>query len=476
MDKTSFVVILMVLLFFIINISVLRSKYIKPQTIEDYAVAGRSLNWVLAAFSYIGAWYVGAIYTDWFATAVHYGVFALYLACYALGSLLILYIIAKPVWTMGKEHNLLTIADFIGLRYQNRYFRLFFALFTFAFWFPWLIIELKAVGFTLAVATHGLINFDLGVTVVAIFVIIYCYYGGARACAVGSLTQAAFFICFGAGLIYLLIKEAYGGIIPLYEMVSAQKPELLELQSSWNGKLFISSALTGTLGVFCWPDQFSQLYRAESPRAMRRTLLIGPLAVIAAAFLPLMLGLGASLLPGFPADTNSGIFWLAEHFAGPLGLAIMTVTVVAACISTIASIINAAAIIITNDLRLSEDSLSQETMLKNAKAATIVVGLLSLWLATIELPKLIEIEFIIYNCIVQATVPLLLGLYWKKGNVVGAVVGMLVGSITVIYGVFYPNAFGWSNGWSGGMIGLIFNFSLYILLSYLWPAIRPLNL
>ncbi|HBQ43046.1 MAG TPA: hypothetical protein DD724_02130 [Lactobacillus acetotolerans] len=461
------IVILTVLIFWGFNILVLKAGFVKPQSIEEYAVANRSLRWVHVSFSYIGAWYVGATYTDWFTTAVNFGIFAQYLVLYALGSFVLVYILARPVWMMGKKHNLLTLADFIELRYQSRVFKIFYALFTFAFWVPWIIIELKTVGYILSVATGDLINFDFAVTIVALFIIIYCYYGGARACAVSSLYQVTVFILLGGGLVYFLIREAYGGLIPLYGLVRAQKPELLGLQGSWNGNLFISSMLTGTIGAMCWPDEFTHLYRGNSPTAMRRTVILVPFAVIAVAFLPLMLGLGAGLLPGFPANTSMGILWIAEHFGGPMGLALMVVVVLAACISSIASIINAASIVIVNDFRLAGKELAPDNALKNAKATTIVVGLLSLWLATIQLPKLIIIEFILYNCIVQAAVPLLFGLYWKKGNIIGAVTGMLAGSITVIYGVLYPSAFTWSNGWSTGMIGLSINCCLYVLFAYL---------
>ncbi|WP_418791874.1 sodium:solute symporter family protein [Phosphitispora sp. TUW77] len=467
MREPQLIVIFIVLIFLGINILVLRTGFVKPKSIEDYAVAGRSLKWIQVAFSYIGAWFVGATYTDWFATAVNYGIFAQYLVLYALGGLVLVYILAKPVWTMGKKHNLLTLADFIELRYQNRAFKMFYSLFTFAFWVPWLVIELKTAGYILSVATRNLINFELGITIIALFITVYCYYGGARACAVGSLYQVCIFIFLGGWLVYFLIREAYGGIIPLYEFVSSQKPELFSLEGSWNANLFVSSMLTGTLGAFCWPDEFTHLYRAESPAAMQRTILLVPFAVIAVAFLPLMLGLGAGLLPGFPADASRGILWLAEHFGGALGLAMMAVVVLAACISTIASIINAASIIIVNDFQYTGRKLSPQAALKNAKATTIVVGLLSLWLATIQLPKLIIIEFILYNCIVQAAVPLLFGLYWKKGNITGAVAGMLTGSVIAIFGVLHPSAFTWSNGWSTGMIGFCVNCFLYVMFAYM---------
>lgn len=463
MHESGLIVIFTVLIFLILNIIVLKLGFVKPQSIEDYAVAGRSMKWIHVSFSYIGAWYVGATYTDWFTTAVNYGIFAQYLVFYALGSFVLVYILARPVWTMGKKYNLLTLADFIELRYQNRAFKLFYGLFTFAFWIPWIIIELKTAGYVMSVATRDFINFDFGVTIIALFIIVYCYYGGARACAVSSIYQVSIFILLGGGLVYYLIREAYGGIIPLYQFVSAQKPELLRLQGNWNGNLFVSSLLTGTLGAMCWPDEFMHLYRAESPTAMRRTILLIPFAVIAVAFLPLMLGLGAGLLPGFPANTNTGILWLAEHFSGALGLAIIVVVILAACISSIASIINAASVIIVKDFRLSKKELSPDVALKNAKATTIVIGLLSLWLATIQLPKLIIIEFIVYNCIVQASVPLLFGLYWKRGNITGSVAGMLAGSIIAIYGVLNPSTFAWSNGWSAGMIGLCVNCFLYVL-------------
>ncbi|MCG8540178.1 MAG: sodium:solute symporter family protein, partial [Clostridia bacterium] len=403
----------------------------------------------------------------WFAASAGLGIFAQYLVIYSVASLVIMYLMARPVWIWGKVFDLETQADMIGLRYGNKKFKVLFSLATFLFWFPWLILEMKTIGYIVAAATYHSINFNIGMIIVSLFVVIYSFYGGARATAIGNLVQGITFTVIGTITVYYLIRKIYGGVFAIYPVLQELKPELLTLQGGFGGNYWASVIITCTLGAFTLPGIFNRIYMADSPKAVKKSVFIAPLAGVFIGFLTLALGLGAGLLEGFPADAQSAIFWMADHYGGPFVLALIGIFALSACMSTISAVINTASVLIAKDLASSVvKNLSRETMLKYAKGLTIGVGLISLYIATIDLPNLMMIALVMYDCIVQAFIPLFVGLFWRKSNLPGAFAGMLIGVVIALYGNLNPQSIAWTGGWSAGMVGMGVNFIVHIICGF----------
>lgn len=465
----TYVIIACIIVFLIINMIVIFRLHKTPDSFEAYSVGNRSFGFILYTLTYTGYWYVGSVYISWFSTAARVGVFAQYLLIYSMASLVIFYFMAKPVWTWGKIHQLETQADIIELRYKNTLFKHAFSIMTFFFWFPWIILEMKTVGYTISVATGNMIDYNLGMVIVCLYVIIYTFYGGARGSSIGSAVQAICFAGFGAIIIGFLVWKVYGGIYSLFDLVEKQNPELLILQEGYNGLYWSSVVITSTLGAFCLPGVFRLLYLAESYRTIRKTACFAPVIVIPNFLLLLLLSLGGMTLPGFPDVPEVSFFWIAGTYGGNLILGLVAVVALAASMSTVSAVINSSAIIISKDwIGGILKKASREEMLKYAKGATIAAGILSLYIASIDIPNLLFIALLMYDFIVQAIVPLFVGLYWKKSNLIGASTGMIAGIIIAMLGNIMPSSIEWSGGWSAGMIGLMVNLIIHIFCGFVW--------
>ena len=106
---TKVLIILGVLLVFIaVNIAVIVLFHKRQETLEEYSVGSRSFGWILVSFAFMGGFYGGSIYTDWFSESARIGIFAQYTLIYYAGSHLILLFMIKPVWTWGKVYGLQT--------------------------------------------------------------------------------------------------------------------------------------------------------------------------------------------------------------------------------------------------------------------------------------------------------------------------------------------------------------------------------
>lgn len=452
--------------FFIINAVIIKLAHRKQDSLEEFAVGGRSFPWYLSMFGFIGAWYVGAMYTGWFADSANLGLFAQYLALYSLGSMVMMYTIVRPVWIWGKEYQLETNADLAELRYGSKKFGTFIAITTFLFWSPWLIVEIKTIGYLISAATYGTVSFNLGLVLVSLFVIVYCWLGGARASAVGALVQGVFFTIVGTALVLYLMFQAYGGITPMFKQIAEVAPELLVISDSVGYGTWSSAIIIGALGGMMMPGVFIRMYMTKNVTESKKAVLIVPFIGAVFTIFLLWLGLGSGLLTGFPEDAQSGAFWIADQFGGPVALGLMGVFALAASMSTISAATLTAAVMIGKNI-LAPLKLSREQTLRVSKMATLVVGLIAIGIATLEIGRLVSIILYVYDCIVQVAVPMVLGLFWKRGNVYGAFIGTVVGMLVVLTAGIFPWLTNWAGSWSAGSVGLLYNLILYVVVSLL---------
>lgn len=466
MSKAA-VAIGLILAYFILNAVIIRVLGRKQEDLEEYGVGSRSFGWLLNAFSYIGGWYVGTMYTGWFSNAATIGVFAQYVMIYSISSLFIMYFMARPVWVWGKVYNLETQGDLIELRYGSRKFKFLFAFLAFIFWSPWLILEIKTIGYVVQAATYQAIGFNLGLIIVSVFVVGYSFLGGARATAVGGLVQGLTFTIVGVIAIYYLIVRAYGGVYEVYNIVEAFKPELLTL-GPLGGRYWASVLITCTLGGFTLPGLFVRIYMADSPRSVKKAVLIAPIVGILIGYTILVLGLGGLSFSDFPADPQAGAFWMAGKFGGAVFVGLVGILALAASMSTLAAVVNVASVLIAKDLVGTVASkMDRKGLFKMARKLTIGIGILAIFIATKDIPNLMFIAIFMYDCSVQGFPAIFLGMYWKRANMPGAAIGMLVGVFFSFAGSLAPASIAWAGGWSGGMIGLFFNAIIVIALGFI---------
>lgn len=468
------IAISIIISFFILNAIIIKLAHRKQDSMEEYAVGGRSFPWYLSTFGFIGAWYVGAMYTGWFADSANLGVFAQYLALYSLGTSVVLFVIVRPIWTLGKIYNLETNADLAELRYNSKKFGTFIAITTFLFWTPWLIVEIKTIGYLISAATYGAVPFNVGLIIVSLFVLIYSWLGGSRAGAVGALVQGLFFTIVGTIVIGYLIYSTYGGITPMFQLIAQTKPELLIITNEIGVEVWSSVIILGALGGLMMPGVFIRMYMSKNVKEAKKSVLIVPLVGGLFTVALLWLGLGGSLLEGFPQDAQEGIFWLANRFGGPVILGLVGIFALAASMSTISAALVTSAVMIGKNM-LAPFNFSRQRTLAISKGATLVVGILATMIATLEIDRLVALVIFVYDTIGQVSIPLILGLFWKRGNVYGAFVGTSVGMLVVLTSNLLPGITAWADGWTPGIIGLFYNLILYIAVSLLTSKQKNVN-
>jgi SSS family solute:Na+ symporter len=494
MNTNSLVAISIIVVYFILNAIIIKLLSRKQDSLEEFGVGSRSFGWLLNCFSYIGGWYTGSIYIGWVSNSASYGIYSQYVIIYSVASLFIMFFMARPVWVLGKVHNLVTQADLIELRYKSKKFKFLFSLLTFLFWAPWLIIEVKAIGYVVQAATYKAVPLTVGLIIVSAFVIAYSFLGGARASAVGGLVQGITFTVVGVLAVYWLIVKTYGGVgfDNLYDIVAHDGFDILGgvLPSSFlmspttgtvNYNFWFSIVLTCTVAGYMLPGVFASIYRADSSRAVKKSVTVAPIAGIAIGFTVLSLAMGLQKFGDFPADPQETSFWIADKFGGPVMLGLMGVLALAACMSTISAVLATASVLLSKDIvGTFAPQLDRQKLFKIARIMTIGVGIVAIGIACMNIPNLMNVALLMYDCSVQAFPAIFIGLFWKKANLPGVFTGFVVGCIISLIGtVFFftgnsllggiplptvmPDAWGPLAGFSFGTLGFFANIIIIVI-------------
>jgi len=459
--------------FFLVIVAILTLSWIRDRTFSDYAVGGRSFDARFQAMSFLNTYFPGAVITAFGGMAASVGALSFYFVTYTMLTVVLMYLMAKPVWLWGKEFDLRTQSDLLALRFGSRHIRPISALLGIVSGLPWLIMGMLSLGFLFQHMSLHALSFEqavvVGVGVIAVRQI-WTVWMGMRGVVISDMTQGL--VAYVGGTLVL------GGTIAwmvfargiTFSSLDAKMLSIPGLGSA-EGPLFVFSLLlTGTIGGWCWPAIFVRLYTADGVRSLKKSAALAvPLAFVFASAL-LVYGMLGSQIPGVSERPDEVFFIVSNEAGGVWLLALAGVVVMAASMGNIDGHIQATGAQLANDLVGNYWKLDHKRLIIIAKVGMVFLTLFSAWLACLDLPSLFSIAILAYQCVIQLAVPQFLGLFWKRGNHVGAIAGMVVGfAVAIGLEIFYPMSLPWAYGLTSGLVALAINLAIYVAAAYLIP-------
>src|SRR5690606_9883028 len=133
------------LAFFIVLVVILQRIRVDDHSFSRYAVGDRSFSARYQAMSFLNTWYPGAMFTAFGGMAVASGVISFYVLSYSLLTVVLMYLMAKTVWTWGKSFDLKTQPDLFALRYNSKHIRTIAAIIGIVSGIPWLVLGMQAL-------------------------------------------------------------------------------------------------------------------------------------------------------------------------------------------------------------------------------------------------------------------------------------------------------------------------------------------
>lgn len=452
-------------------VCVLQRIGIESFNFSNYVIGNRSFGTKYQTMSLLNTWYPGAMFTAWGSMAVSHGVISFYVLNYSLLTLILMYIMAKPVWIWGKAFDLKTQPDFFALRYNSNKIRVVTAVIGIISGIPMLVLSMQALGEIFRFLSMGHLSFTqsvfTGVLIIAIRqiwtikigmkgVIISDYYQGLVAYILGTIMLL--------GLIAWLISVRGIG----WDSLPAAHFHLPGLGDKEGPLYLFSIVLTGTLGGWCWPYIFVRLFTAKDYNTIKKSAASTvPISFTFTTSL-LIFCLLASALPEVSQDPTGVWFIVAENAGGPLLLGLAGVIVLAASMGHIDGHIQATGAQIANDIFKSLGIHASGSLIVISKICMLIMTLGCSLLACMHLPSLFSLAVLAYQGIIQLSVPQFLGIFWKQGNKTAAICSMSAGFLIAVYfEVFYQAPLPW--GLTSGVLALPFNLAIYIGLSYAIP-------
>lgn len=432
-----------------VGLFVSRSKG-ADKTSQDYFLASKSLAWWAIGSSIIASNISAEQFIGMSGSGFAIGLGIASYEFVAAASLILVAVFFLPIYLRA---NIYTMPQFLEIRYDKRVKTLmaFFWMLVFIF------VNLTSILYLGALALNKIMEIDMtwSIVALALFAGIYSIYGGLKAVAITDFIQVVFLI--GGGLLTTCVTlNAYAngsGILAGFEKLLVSVPEKFDLILSKEDPNY--KYLPG-LGVILGGMWVSALYyfgcnQYIIQRALAaKSLSEAQIGLVFAGLLKILLPL-IVVIPGIVAfamqapleKPDQAYPWLMHNFipSGVKGIAFAAL--VAAIVSSLASMVNSISTIFTMDIY-------KEYLVKNASEKRLVTvgrlcGIASLLIAVVLAPLLGNLDQA-FQFIQEFTgfvspgalAIFLVGFFWKRANAAGAIAAA-VG--TFVFSLFLMLAF-----------------------------------
>ena len=445
LDLTVVAIYAAVLLFIAQWVS--REKSGHQKDTKDYFLAGRSLPWWAIGASLIAANISAEQIIGMSGSAFVMGIA---IASYEWMSALTLVIVAKYLLPVFLKHQIYTMPQFLEQRYDHRV-RTVLA----TFWLGvYVFVNLTSILWLGALAINTITGLDstYSVILLAAFAAAYSLYGGLKAVALTDIIQVVLLVLGGLLIAYIAMNEISGGagVIAGFNMLVEQAPDKFDMILSKDNPHYMSlpgiSVLVGGMWIMnlsYWGFNQYIIQRALAAKSNREAQK----GIIFAAFLKMLMpvlvvlpGIAAVILaPDLTAPDKAYPEVMKLLPVGVKGL--VFAALIAAIISSLASMMNSISTIFTMDIVAHHGDRSEQQLVTIGR----VTSLSALIIAVIIAKPLLGNFSQAFQYIQEFTglftpgivAIFLLAIFWKKTTANGALWAAIGSAVFSIGCYFY---------------------------------------
>ena len=371
--------------------------------------------------------------------------------------LIVLFLIAEPVRHLGQ----FSVADVICFRFPGRRMRLAMAIGTFLISLFYMIPQLVASGLLIRLLLG--LDYTVSVLVIGSLMTVYVVFGGMVATSWVQIVKTVLLMSGTFLLSLMLLSRFQWDVSALLETVKSGTP--LGEQFFQPGNYFTSplemfslylTLLCGTAGL---PHILIRFFTVKDVVDVRRSVITAIWIIGLFYIMTLILGLGAVALVGWwrlmsvDPTGNMAAPLLADVLGGDFLMAFISAIAFATIVAVVTGLVISATTSLAYDVYnhvLRGGRASGREQLRVAKWTARGIGLIStlfsLGLENMNVAFLVSLTFVVAASSHLPTI--LLTLYWKRFNEVGALTGMICGFLaSVLLLVFGPHVMNPDNGW-----------------------------
>ena len=340
-------------------------------------------------------------------------------------------LVGKKFAIVARKLNLITFTDFFKERYESRAVTFLTAVCMVIFLVAYMVAQF--VGGARVLESITGINYIVLVVVFAGVVALYTAFGGFLAAAFTDAAQGIVML-LGGVVLWVVVLSAVGGFSGVEAGTRELGEELFTLpgDSGFDLPMMLSYALMFGLLLAALPHVSVRAMSYRDSRTLHKALWVGPL--IMAIF---TLGFGAMGLIGrilYPEAELADLVLptlIIDHLPGPVAGAVLAAPI-AAVMSTVDSMILVVSAALVRDLYKGfiKPEMDDAAQSRAGAWSSLAIGIVVLVLA-LNPPDFLQhvINFAIGGLEAGLFVPLILGLFWKRGNALGAILSLLGGML-----------------------------------------------
>ncbi len=443
----------------------------KAKSMKGFAIGNKDMSPILVGITMASstastALFVinpGFIYQDGLSAYLHYGVAA------ALGSFAAIVLMTRKFRASGDNLGSLTIPGWIYDRYKNRGLSLLFAftnLLTITF------VVLILVGSSYLLSASFPISQKAALVACMLFVFSYVLMGGVYAHAYTNAFQGIMMLIIALFLFFHGFKYFNGDIFGSIASVSENYAKVYNPDSKLYTNFFsvFASGFLVTFALMLQPHILSKVLYLKDDKAVNKFIWT---AVIVGGCYTLMLFIGFyAKLSGVEATQDKVVtYYIIQEFAnssiGPYISAFITVTLLAAGLSTLDGILVALSAMTVNDIYhpfAKPESPEQYAKRGLILSRVVLVGIGLIALAVAWNPPLLVGLFAqqgIYALAAASLVPIFFGVFGPKNvNTYGMFGCALIGVVGHLYFTFFGGVY---NPAVSSAQAILLSFGFYLL-------------
>ena len=444
------VIPLIIFLASIFGIGFWSSKYIKSSSnfLQEYFLGSRQLGGFILAMTMVATYGSASSFIGGPGIAYTQGLGWVLLAMAQVATgYFVLMVLGKKFAIYARKYKAITLIDFLKNRYNDSKWVVLVSAFSIIV-FLFSAMAAQWVGGARLIESLTGLNYTSALFIFAVAVLIYVIIGGFRAVAVTDTIQG---VVMFVGTLVILIGTiiAGGGISNIMADLVAENPNLVTPYGHDGGltPAYVSSfwILVG-VGVVALPQVTVRAMAYKNSQAMHRALIIGTIVV---GFIMLgmhLIGVFARpIIPGVEVG-DSVMPLVAMEVLPPWLAGIVLAAPLAAIMSTVDSLLLLVSSAVVKDVYVNyiKPKASEKQVKRVSFTVTGVLGILVFSMALSPPDLLVWLNLFSFGGL-QATFiwPVIMGLYWQRGNQYGALASMIVGiSSYIMIHTYFPNLLG----------------------------------
>ncbi|WP_160722605.1 sodium/pantothenate symporter [Bacillus sp. USDA818B3_A] len=440
---------LIIFLLIIFAVGLWSNKLVLKSTsfLEGYFLGERQMGGFILAMTMVATYGSASSFIGGPGVAYTQGLGWVFLAMAQLATgYFTLMVLGKKFAIVARQYKAITLIDFLKERYKSKTVVILSAASIIIFLFS--SMTAQWIGGARLVESLTGMPYSTALLIFAFSVLVFVIVGGFRAVALTDAVQGV--VMFGGTLILLIaVIKAGGGIPHIISDLAAENPNLISPFGAEHNltPAYVSSfwILVG-VGVVGLPQIAVRAMSYKNSKAMHHAIIIGTVVV---GFIMLgmhLIGVFARpVLPGIKiGDTVMPL--LSMKVLPPFVAGIVLAAPMAAIMSTVDALLILVSSTLVKDIYLNyiKPDADENQIKKVSFSVTAVIGIIVIIFSLSPPDLIVWLNLFAFGGLESVFIwPVILGLYWSKGNKYGAITSMILGMGSyILFDRFYPNAFG----------------------------------